>query len=213
MIPDKLANIYKVALTGGIGSGKSAAAHEFEKLGIPVIDSDAIAHQITAPNGSAIPEITKIFGKEYLNHDGALDRAKMRQLVFNNPSAKLQLEKITHPLIRQEGEKAALRALEKNPPYLIFMIPLLFESKNWENKYDQIVVVDCPEEIQLNRVNLRNGLERPEIEKIISTQVPRSTRIKHANFIIDNSHTFENLIEQVAQTHKNILKVIPSKSV
>lgn len=213
MIENQLANAFKVALTGGIGSGKSAAAREFERLGIPVIDSDAIAHQITGPNGIAIPKIKEVFGIEFINHDGSLNRAKMRALVFDHPPEKIKLEKITHPLIRQEGERAALIALDSNPAYLIFMIPLLFESDQWRNKYDQIVVVDCPESLQIDRVIQRNGLAKNEIEKIIASQTPRTERLAHANLVIDNSASMNELAKQVHITHKKILHAISEKRV
>lgn len=203
-----LSSIYKVALTGGIGSGKSAAAQQFEKLGVPVIDSDAIAHNITAPNGIGIPKILEAFGPDYICDDGSLNRSKMRSLVFNNPEALKKLELITHPLIRAAGEKAALEAAQKNPPYLIFMIPLLFESNSWRGKYQKIVVVDCPVEEQIKRVELRNGLDRSEIEKIIKAQVSRETRLSNADYIIDNSGSREHLIDQVNLTHGLIIKFI-----
>lgn len=198
----------KVALTGGIGSGKSAAAKEFEKLGVPIIDSDAIAHLITAPNGAAIPQITQLFGKEYLNEDGSLNRAKMRALVFNNPESLKILESITHPLIRLAAENAAIEASETKPPYLIFMIPLLFESNHWQGKYQKIVVVDCPKEEQIRRVQERNGLDITEIQKIIQAQAPREVRLKYADFVIDNSSSWEHLKDQVSKTHLLILKSI-----
>jgi dephospho-CoA kinase len=203
-----LSSIYKIALTGGIGSGKSAAAQQFEKYGIPVIDSDAIAHNITAPHGEGIPEILQTFGSEYINDDGSLNRSKMRALVFNNPEALRKLERITHPLIRASGEKAALEAAQNNPPYILFMIPLLFESNSWQGKYQKIVVVDCSVEEQIRRVELRNGLDRSEIEKIIKAQVPRDTRLSNADYIIDNSGSMEHLIEQVELTHRLIIKFL-----
>lgn len=207
-----LASLWKVALTGGIGSGKSAAAHEFEKLGIPIIDSDAIAHTITAPGGAAIPAIMSTFGHEYLNEDGSLNRAKMRALVFNNPDFLKKLEAITHPLIRSAAEEAAMSAAMANPPYLIFMIPLLFESNHWQGKYQKIVVVDCPVTEQIRRVQKRNGLDPIEIEKIIKAQAPRETRLKHADYVISNDSSWENLSSQVASTHQQILKSISENS-
>lgn len=203
-----LSSLAKIALTGGIGSGKSAAAKGFEKFGVPIIDSDAIAHSITSPNGAAIPQIINAFGQEYLNDDGSLNRSKMRALVFNNPESLKKLESITHPLIRLGAENAAIAAAKKNPPYLMFMIPLLFESKHWQGKYQKIVVVDCPVEEQIRRVQERNGLDLAEIEKIIQAQVPREIRLKHADFVIDNSGSWEQLNDQVSKTHHLILKSI-----
>jgi len=203
-----LESTYKLALTGGIGSGKSAAGIAFEKFGIPVIDSDAIAHQITAPHGAAIDEIKSTFGSEYLTQEGALDRAKMRSLVFNDPPALKKLEAITHPLIRELSERAALQSLEKNPPYLIFMIPLLFESTGWQGRFNKIVVVDCSVDLQIKRVALRNQLQHEMIEKIIATQTPRAMRLQYADYIIENNGTLSELEEQVSYTHLQILKNI-----
>jgi len=199
---------YKLALTGGIGSGKSAAGLAFEKFGIPVIDSDAIAHQITAPDGAAIPEIKSIFGSEFLTPEGALDRAKMRTLVFNEPQALKKLEAITHPLIRELSERAALQALENNPPYIIFMIPLLFESTGWQGRFNKIVVVDCSVDLQIKRVALRNQLQQELIEKIIATQTPRAMRLQYADYVIENNGTLSELEEKVSNTHLQILKNI-----
>jgi len=203
-----LESTYKLALTGGIGSGKSAAAIAFEKFGIPVIDSDAIAHQITAPHGAAIDAIKSTFGSEYLTQEGALDRAKMRALVFNDPQALKKLEAITHPLIRELSEQAALQALEKNPPYLIFMIPLLFESTGWQDRFNKIIVIDCSVDLQIKRVALRNQLQHEMIEKIIATQTPRAMRLQYADYVIENNGTLSELEEQVSYTHLQILKNI-----
>lgn len=208
-MPNKLnENLWSVALTGGIGSGKSAAAHEFEKLGVQVIDSDALAHQITAPNGSAIPLIIESFGHEYIDASGALNRAKMRDLVFNDATALKKLEAITHPLIRESSDKAALAASSKNPPYLIFMIPLLFESNRWEGRYKKIISVDCPIEQQIERVMARNHLEKSEIQKIIAAQVSREKRNSNADFIIDNSGSWDELRFQVVKIHQKIIDLM-----
>ena len=196
----------KIGLTGGIGSGKSAAAAEFEKLGAAIIDSDALAHQITAPGGSAMPAILSQFGEAFVNSDGSLNRSKMREFVFDNPNALKQLEAITHPLIKEAGEKAASLAASQNPSYLIFMIPLLFESNRWEGRFDKIVTIDCPEEQQIERVMRRNQLTREAVEKIIRAQVPRALRIQHADFVINNGSSLEMLKAQVQSVHQGILK-------
>jgi dephospho-CoA kinase len=203
-----LETTYKLALTGGIGSGKSAAGIAFEKFGIPVIDSDAIAYQITAPHGAAIDAIKSIFGSEYLTPEGALDRTKMRSLVFNDPQALKKLESITHPLIRELSEKTALESLENNPPYIIFMIPLLFESHGWQGRFNKIVVVDCSVDLQIKRVALRNQLHHEMIEKIIATQTPRAMRLQYADYVIENNGTLNELEEKVSNTHLQILKNI-----
>ncbi len=196
----------KVVLTGGIGSGKSAAGLAFEKFGIPIIDSDAIAHAITAPGGLAIPLLVSAFGQDFITPEGSLDRPKMRSLVFNDPACLKQLEAITHPLIRELSEQAALNALTTNPPYLIFMIPLLFESTGWQGRFNKIIVVDCTIDHQIQRVILRNQLQQEEIEKIIATQAPRAMRLQYADYVLENNKTLNDLQEQVLHTHQKILQ-------
>jgi len=196
----------KLVLTGGIGSGKSAAGLAFEKLGIPIIDSDAIAHAITAPGGLAIPLLVSTFGQDFITPEGALDRPKMRSLVFNDPASLKQLEAITHPLIRKLSEEAALDALATKPPYLIFMIPLLFESTGWQGRFNKIIVVDCTIDHQIQRVILRNKLQQEEIEKIIATQAPRVMRLQYADYVLENNKSLNDLHEQVLHTHQKILQ-------
>jgi len=202
----RLQKAVKLALTGGIGSGKSAAAGAFEKLGIPVIDSDAIAHQITAPAGIAIDAIKNTFGADFINAQGALDRAKMRALVFNQPAALKQLEAITHPMIKELSEAAALKALDQNPPFLIFMIPLLFESVGWQDSFHKIIVVDCSIDLQIQRVILRNQLQQELIEKIIANQAPRALRLQYADYVLENNSSLDELTQQVQVVYEKILK-------
>jgi len=202
----RLQNAVKLALTGGIGSGKSAAAAAFEKLGIPIIDSDTIAHQITAPAGLAIDAIKNTFGTDFINAEGALDRPKMRTLVFNQPAALKQLEAITHPLIKQLSEDAALKSLDKDSPYLIFMIPLLFESVGWRDRFHKIIVVDCSVDLQIQRVILRNQLQQELIEKIIANQVPRALRLQYADYVLQNNSSLDDLTMQVHSVHEKILR-------
>lgn len=200
-----LSRTVQVALTGGIGSGKSAAGTAFEELGVPVIDSDAIAHHITAPQGLAIDQIQESFGAQYITPEGALDRSRMRALVFQDPSARTKLEAITHPLIRAQSEAHAVAALTKNPPYIIFMIPLLFESTGWQQRFHKIIVVDCSVDLQIERVMLRNHLLQEEVERIIATQAPRALRLQYADYVINNHGTTDELVAQVLTIHQNIL--------
>lgn len=200
--------LWEIALTGGIGSGKSAAASEFEKLGAAVIDSDALAHQITAPNGAAIPKIVEVFGADYLDQNGALNRAKMRELVFDDKEALKKLESITHPLIRKAGEDAANLARSQNPHYLIFMIPLLFESNRWQGRFNKIIAVDCTIEQQIERVIARNNLTEEAVLKIINAQVSREIRNSNADFVIQNTSSWDNLIEQVNKSHIQLMELI-----
>jgi dephospho-CoA kinase len=201
--------LIKVGLTGGIGSGKSAVANLLEKQGAVIIDTDAIAHQITAPGGAAIAAIESYFGSNFINPDKSLNRSKMRELVFNNDEAKLALEQISHPLITQETLKLASQAAVKNPPYVVFMIPLLIESNKWldqnPKKIDYLVVVDCPENEQIKRVQQRSGLDANIIKKIMAKQATREQRLKRADFVIKNDGDFTHLKTQTDELHQRIL--------
>ena len=157
-----------LGLTGGIGSGKSSVASFLAKRGAWVIDTDLIAHQISAPGGVAIEPIKREFGSEFILPDGSLNRAKMREHVFTNTESKRKLEAITHPLIRQETILQAENGLENHAPYLVFMVPLLLESGTWTENLDHIAVVDCEEEIQIRRVMERSQLDRQEVLGIMA---------------------------------------------
>ena len=196
-----------IGLTGGIGSGKTAVSDQLGKLGAGIIDTDVIAHQITAANGPAIEPIREYFGSNYISPNGALDRVKMRTLVFANAEAKKALEAITHPLIRQETIKQAFQQAKCGVPYLVFVVPLLLESGNWTGLIDQLVVVDCPVETQISRVMQRNNLPRAEVEKILQTQASREERLAHADFVIENQGSLDQLIEEVNQLNQKILQI------
>ena len=195
---------YRVGLTGGIGSGKSTVAALFAELGVPVIDTDLLAHQLTQPGGMAIPAIRASFGDEYVDATGALDRAKMRQLVFSDSTAKQRLEKILHPLILAQAKSLA----ESRPaPYVLLVIPLLFETSDYQNWLDHTVVVDCAEETQIARATSRNGLSEQTVRAIMAQQFPRSQRLKFANDVILNDGTLPELYPQIARLHQTYLKL------
>ena len=196
-----------IGLTGGIGSGKTAVSNLLEKLGAGIVDTDRIAHQITASNGAAIPSIQQQFGSDFITADGALDRDKMRSLVFVNPEARKSLEAITHPLIREETARQAFQLSKSGVPYLIFVVPLLIESGSWLELIDRLIVVDCPEELQVARVMQRSNLPREEVEKILAAQVSRSERLKHADMVIENQGSLEDLAEKVQNLHQKILLI------
>lgn len=195
---------FKVGLTGGIGSGKSTVARQFENRGVTVIDADALAHQLTAPGGAAIAPIRAAFGDDAIDARGALDRARMRALVFNDADAKRRLESILHPMIRAESERLAAAA---TAPYLIHMIPLLVESGEPHARFARVLVVDCPEEIQIARVMARNGLARAEVEAIMATQATRAQRLAQADDVIDNSGDESVLEPQVERLHRLYLEL------
>ena len=206
-ISDLKGQVLLVGLTGGIGSGKTAVSDLLGELGAGIIDTDLISHQITAPNGLAIPAIQQEFGPEFINTDGALDRPKMRALVFAKPEARKALEAITHPLIRQETAKQAQELSKSGVPYLVFAVPLLIESKNWQNLVDYVVVVDCPEEVQIKRVMHRNNLSRADVEKILGAQTSRKERLACANAVIENQGSLDQLASQVRQLNQKILQI------
>jgi dephospho-CoA kinase len=196
-----------IGLTGGIGSGKTAVSNLFAQLGAGIVDTDLIAHQITAPGGKAIPLIRDHFGSEFIDNGGALDRAKMRSLVFQNPEAKKALEAITHPLIRQETLRQAGQLTDAGVPYLLLVVPLLIESGAWIDQIDCLVVVDCPEETQIQRVMHRSNLSRTEVEAILKAQASRQERLALANAVIDNQGKLSELKTAVQELHQKILGI------
>lgn len=179
-------DLVRLGLTGGIGSGKSTVANIFSRLGAHLIDADAISRMLTSHNGAAIAALAREFGARMLGGDGALDREKMRQLAFADSTAKKTLERILHPLVGQEIERQALAAQQAGSTCVVFDIPLLVESKDWRAVLSRIVVVDCSEEIQIQRVMARNGRARSDVERIISAQASRSNRLAAADLILFN---------------------------
>jgi dephospho-CoA kinase len=193
---------FVVGLTGGIGSGKSAAAAEFARLGATVVDTDAIAHELTGRNGLAVSQIKKLFGEKAIAPDGAMDRGRMRELAFSDPASRKTLEGILHPMIREES---ARRIAAAAGPYVIHVIPLLVESGEYRGRVDRVLVVDSPEEVRLARVKDR-GVPEDEIRKIIRAQAPRAERLNAADDVIDNAGTLDALRKQVGELHENYLK-------
>ena len=196
-----------IGLTGGIGSGKTAVSDLLGKLGAGVIDTDLISHQITAPGGKAIPLITKEFGADFIDPQGALDRPKMRALVFADSNARQALEKITHPLIQQETAKQAFELAKSGAPYLVFVVPLLIESGSWVNLIDYLIVVDCPEETQIQRVMHRSNMTRLDVENILKAQTSRKVRLAAANAVIENQGSLDELKSEVLRLHQELLKI------
>jgi dephospho-CoA kinase len=189
---------FSVGLTGGIGSGKSTVADMFAARGAAVIDTDVIAHQLTAADGAAIAPITAEFGSTFIDAGGAMDRAKMRAHVFSDPLAKQRLEAILHPLIRAETARAAENA---EGPYLIFVVPLLVESGNWRERVQRILAVDCDEQVQLERVMRRNAMTLPQVQAIMATQASRQQRLQAADDVIVNDSGPAALLPQVTRLH------------
>lgn len=198
-----------LGLTGGIGSGKTAAAQHFASLGVPVIDVDQIAHELTAPGGAAISAIQAEFGETMLTETGALNRVAMRQRVFNDPNSKSRLEAILHPQIHQLSQRRCTDALAAGAPYAVLVVPLLIESGNYRQRVSRIAVVDCHEETQIQRVMSRSGLARDEILRIMAAQVSREQRLAAADDLIDNEGSLEYLQQQVSQLHQKYLQLWP----
>ena len=204
--------MYVVALTGGIGSGKSEAAKVFVELGVPVTDVDEISHQLTAAQQPIIQDIQANFGKEFITPEGALNRTAMRELVFNDSVARNKLNAILHPAIYTE----ALRQLAQNKlaPYQILAIPLLFESPRYAAHVDRILMIDCNEKTQIERVKKRSQLTESEIKKIIRTQTPRKKQLLLAHDVIENNGNVDKLRENILLIHQKYLNTcIVSKTI
>lgn len=191
-----------VGLTGGIGSGKSAAADAFGKLGATVVDTDAIAHELTGPGGAAMAEVRRLFGDALVDAAGAMDRRRMRELVFADAGKKQRLEALLHPMIRAESER---RIAAASGPYVVHVVPLLVESPGFRERYQRVLVVDCPEALQVARVRQRSGLAEAEIRRIIDAQIQRQTRLAAADDVIDNSGSLAAMQQQVRQLHEKYL--------
>lgn len=192
-----------VGLTGGIGCGKSTVARLFEALGASVIDTDAVAHQLTQPGGLAIDAIRSAFGEDYITPHGAMDRSKMRQLVFSERDAKAKLENILHPLILAACKERL--ASPQAAPYVLLMAPLLLECPSFLRLVQRVLLVDCSEDNQILRVKQRSGLDEFQIRAIIAQQLSRTERLARADDIIQNNGTFENLTDQVSVLHLHYL--------
>lgn len=200
---------YIVGLTGGIGSGKSTVADLLVELGATLVDTDQIAHRLTAPRGSAMPAIVAAFGPDVIKADGALDRAAMRRLVFADAGARARLESILHPLIRQESTRQCAAA---RTPYVVAAVPLLVESGGWKERCDRVLVVDCPPELQIARVVARSGLSETEAAAIVAAQADRATRLAAADDIIVNDGPREALAGAVHTLHQRYLALAAKKA-
>jgi dephospho-CoA kinase len=190
--------IFTIGLTGGIGCGKSTVADLFAARGASVIDTDLIAHEMTAPRGAAMPALLAEFGQDFATPDGALDRAKMRNLVFSDPTARGRLEAILHPKIRDATAAAAAIA---SGPYVVFVVPLLIESGTWSERVSRVLAVDCPEELQVQRVMARSNLPEAQVKAIMAAQASREQRLAAADDVILNDDGMDLLAPQVERLH------------
>ncbi|MBN3724496.1 dephospho-CoA kinase [Burkholderia sp. Ac-20379] len=202
--------MFSVGLTGGIGSGKTTVANRFGERGATLVDTDAIAHRVTAPGGAAMAPIAAAFGSEFVAADGSLDRARMRTLVFGDDTARKRLEAITHPLIRAETEREAALA---TGAYVIFVVPLLVESGSWRSRVDRVLAIDCEVETQIARVMQRNGFAREQVEAIVARQATREARLAAADDVIVNEQAPDAALDaRIDALHARYLALAASKS-
>lgn len=206
--PGASTRAFRVGLTGGIASGKSAVAALFAALGVPVIDTDEIARAVVAPGEPLLDHIVGRFGPEVLAADGSLDRRRLRDIVFADPAARAALERLTHPAIREEVDR---RSAAAGGPYQIIAIPLLVET-NARAGLDRVLVVDCSEELQLRRVQARDGSTRAQAEAILAAQATRARRLAAADDVISNEGELSALRDAVEQLHARYLGLAATRA-
>ncbi len=191
---------WRIGLTGGIGSGKSTVLAMLQALGASGIDADAISRSLTAPGGAALPAIARQFGAEFIGADGALDRARMRELAYAQPESRRQLEAIIHPLVGAEIARQVDAAQAAGARCVVFDIPLLVESGRWRAGLDRVLVVDCSPATQVERVRARSGLAPEEVQRIIDAQATRALRLAAADLVVCNDGlTLEALRHEVTE--------------
>ncbi|MDA8708982.1 dephospho-CoA kinase [Gammaproteobacteria bacterium] len=187
-----------IGLTGGIGSGKSAAANFFHSEGVTVLDADQLAREVIEQNTPGFQSIVDYFGSDIIGEDGSIDRAKLRQEIFDDKEKKKTIESITHPLVR---DLMAERIAALTSPYSIIMVPLIFET-NSMSAYNRILVIDCDTKLQLERATLRDNNSSEQIQKILDSQCSRTERLSIANDVIPNNDSLENLKTRSLAMHK-----------
>jgi dephospho-CoA kinase len=192
-----------IGVTGGIGSGKTAATNAFAKLGIDVVDADVVARQVVEPGTPALKQIATHFGKDILRADGTLDRTALRQIVFKESNEKAWLEQLLHPLIAEETQRQLRQAKSR---YVILVSPLLTETAQ-KQFCDRILVIDAPETTQLERTMQRDNNDAEQVRRIIAAQADRKQRLLYADDVIENTGTLTQLEEQVNAMHQRYLKL------
>jgi dephospho-CoA kinase len=199
---------FRIALTGGIASGKTTVANLFAALGIAVIDTDLIARRVVEPGQPALAEIVAVFGPDVLGTDGHLDRRRMRERIFSDPTARQRLEAILHPAIRVEMER---QSREATGPYQVLVIPLLTEGKRRDH-VDRVLLVDVPEELQVQRLVSRDGVSREQAEASLKAQATRAERLAFADDVVRNTGRVDDLTQQVAVLHAKFLALAAARS-
>lgn len=192
-----------IGLTGGIGSGKSAAANFFQNEGVTVIDADQLAREVIKPNSQGFQSVVDYFGSRIIGEDGSIDRAQLREEIFDDQDKKKVLESITHPLV---NDLMSERIASSTSPYLIIMVPLIFET-NSMSAYNRILVIDCDVTLQMKRASLRDNNSSEQIQKILDSQCSRSERLSIANDVIPNNDSLENLKTRSLAMHKFYLEL------
>lgn len=195
--------ILTVALTGGVASGKSAVSQRFVELGAPVVDTDVLSREAVAPGSDGLAEIEQAFGASVIDPDGGLDRAALRQRIFDDPAARVRLERILHPRI---AAAARHRLAALDAPYAVLVVPLLVESGLFADA-DRVLVVDVPEEIQIERLIKRDGTSREQAEAMLAAQASREQRLARADDVIENTGTLEELhrrVDELAQKYREL---------
>lgn len=195
---------FVVGLTGGIGSGKSTVADLFARLGAEVVDTDAIARELTCAGQPVLQTIAEAFGAQMLTPNGELDRAKLRERVFGDPEERRKLEALMHPNIRRVANQ---RVEHSTKPYVILVVPLLVETGGYAGLISRVLVVDCPEELQIERVMQRSGLTRSEVEAIVQAQATRSQRLAQADDVVVNDRGPEALGPAIRDLHAKYLEL------
>lgn len=198
----------RVGLTGGIASGKSAAARRFGELGVPIIDADVSSRRVVAKGSSGLAQIVERFGVGVLSPSGELDRGALRNLIFNDPTQRQALEAILHPLIRKDMDEQASAV---RYPYMVLVIPLLVESADPRKRVDRILVVDATEETQLDRLKSRDGGSEQQARSILAAQVSRAERLAAADDVLPNTGSIEELRTRVDELHKQYLQMAASE--
>lgn len=186
----------RIGLTGGIGSGKSTVAARWEALGARIVDTDAIARALTGPHGAAIDALRDEFGPQSIDADGALHRERMREMAFADATVRRRLEAVLHPLIGAEAHAQAMLALPGQP--VVFDVPLLVESRHWRTRVQRVLLVDCPEQLQIDRVVRRSGWTPEAVRRVVDQQATRRQRRAAADAVIDNDH------DDLARLHADV---------
>jgi len=198
---------FRIALTGGIASGKTTVANLFAELGVPLIDTDVIARQVVEPGQPALEEVVKAFGPDVLDADGRLDRRRMRERIFSEPTARQCLEAILHPAIRAEMERQSRQAVGR---YQVLVIPLLTEGKRRDH-VDRVLLVDVPEELQVQRLMMRDGATHEQAQASLNAQATRAERLAMADDVVRNTGRVDDLRDEVAQLHAKYLALAEAR--